>query len=157
MAAALLGVNGLRAAGSGEWAGPAPDLADLARRSAWVVHGKVAALAASRDAEGRVYTRVDLDSAEFWKGEPTNHFSLVLAGGVLGQRKVTYTGQPEYALGEEVVVFAGRNPHGLAVTLDLGYGKYVVSRASGVPLATSSIGGGAPAPLSDLRKRAHLP
>lgn len=91
-----------------------------------MVHGKVASLEATRDAEGRLFTRVELEEAETWKGPATNHFSLVFGNAVLGQRWTKVVGGPEFRLGEEVVVFTVRNPHGDAVTLDLAQGKFTV-------------------------------
>jgi hypothetical protein len=106
---------------------PAPvPVEDLARRADTVVHGRVASLEASQDAEGRVFTRVELEAAEIWKGPATNRFSLVLGSGVLGRRWTKVVGEPEFRLGEEVVVFTVRNPQGDAVTLDLARGKFAV-------------------------------
>lgn len=99
---------------------------ELARRADWVVHGRVASLEASRDASGRIFTRVELEQAEIWKSLVTNRFSLILGTGVLGDRWTKVVGGPEYRLGEEVVVFAVCNPNGDAVTLDLAQGKFTV-------------------------------
>ncbi len=121
---------------------PAP-VEDLARRADAVVHGRVASLEASQDAEGRVFTRVELESAEFWKGPSTNHFSLVMGSGVLGRRWTKVVGEPEFRLGEEVVVFTVQNPHGDAVTLDLAQGKFAVHEAAdGRKLLSNGVFGG---------------
>ena len=140
---------------------------DLAKRADAVVHGKVDALECTRDPAGRIFTRVELDVAEVWKGKPAGRFTLVLAGGVLGARKVAVVGGPEYRLGEEVVVFTARNESGEPVTLDLAQGKFTVetAQASGAKhVANGVIGGPAdksgyrlptqvPLELSELRRR----
>ncbi len=140
---------------------------DLAKRADTVVHGKVDALECTRDPAGRIFTRVELDVAEVWKGKTVGRFTLVLAGGVLGARKVAVVGGPEYRLGEEVVVFTARNESGEPVTLDLAQGKFTVevAQASGAKhVANGVIGGPAdksgyrlptqvPLELSELRRR----
>lgn len=144
---------------------PVP-VADLARRADAVVHGRVASFEASRDAEGRVFTRVELEAAEVWKGAATNRFSLVLGSGVLGERWVKVVGEPEFRLGEEVVVFTVRNPHGDAVTLDLAQGKFSVRETKdGRKLTSNGALGGTenaagyrlptlmPLPLAELKRR----
>ena len=111
---------------------------DLAKRADAVVHGKVDALECTRDPAGRIFTRVELDVAEVWKGKPAGRFTLVLAGGVLGARKVAVVGGPEYRLGEEVVVFTACNESGEPVTLDLAQGKFTVETAQASPFSTSA-------------------
>ena len=140
---------------------------DLAKRADTVVHGKVAALECTRDTAGRIFTRVELDVAEVWKGRPADRFALVSAGGVLGARKVAVVGGPEYRLGEEVVVFTARNATGEPVTLDLAQGKFTVETApaSGAKHVANGVLGGTadksgyrlptqvPLELSELRRR----
>lgn len=131
---------------------------DLAKRADTVVHGKVAALECTRDPAGRIFTRVELDVAEVWKGKPARGFTLVLAGGVLGARKVAVVGGPEYRLGEEVVVFTMRNASGEPVTLDLAQGKFTVEAApaSGAKHVANGVLGG-PAEKSGYRLPTQVP
>jgi len=131
---------------------------DLAKRADTVVHGKVAALECTRDPAGRIFTRVELDVAEVWKGKPSGRFALVLAGGVLGARKVAVVGGPEYRLGEEVVVFTARNASGEPVTLDLAQGKFRVeaAEASGAKHVANGVLGG-PAEKSGYRLPTQVP
>jgi hypothetical protein len=158
--AALLGLAAAGAAAGGantEGLGPAPATADLARRADWVVRGRVAAIETSTDSAGRVGTRVELEAVEFMKGPATNPFALRLAGGVLGRRKVTYSGQPEYALGEDVVVFAVRNPAGEPVTLDMAWGKFEVRTGTNGPVVVPPSGAGKAASLSELKRLVTTP
>ena len=131
---------------------------DLAKRADAVVHGKVDALECTRDPAGRIFTRVELDVAEVWKGKPAGRFTLVLAGGVLGTRKVAVVGGPEYRLGEEVVVFTARNERGEPVTLDLAQGKFTVetAQASGAKHVANGVMGG-PADKSGYRLPTQVP
>ena len=131
---------------------------DLTKRADTVVHGKVDALECTRDPAGRIFTRVELDVAEVWKGKPAGRFTLVLAGGVLGARKVAVVGGPEYRLGEEVVVFTARTESGEPVTLDLAQGKFTVeaAQASGAKHVANGVLGG-PADKSGYRLPTQLP
>ncbi|MBL9134212.1 MAG: hypothetical protein JNK85_00025 [Verrucomicrobiales bacterium] len=99
----------------------------LAGTSELIVHGHVQSVGTRRDAEGRVFTRVELEGMNVWKGrlEGTSCV-VVLGGGILGDRQVAVTGQAEYAVGDEVVLFLVRNPRGEWVTVALEQGRFRV-------------------------------
>lgn len=100
---------------------------ELNQRSESVVHATVTAKSVQRDAQGRIYTKVTLQVQESWKGKrPPENFSLVHSGGVLGDKIATVSGQPEYEIGEEVVLFLVLNQRGEGVTLGLAQGKFKV-------------------------------
>jgi hypothetical protein len=99
----------------------------LARKADLILQGAVLSKTCQRDATGRIYTRIELQVNELWKGAiPASPFLIVLGGGVLGEEQATVAGQVEYAVGEEVVVFLVRNPRGEGVTLGLTQGKFHV-------------------------------
>src|ERR1051326_5757721 len=98
----------------------------LARESALVARARVLSKSCRRDAEGRIFTRVELQVVEAWKGLSTNRVTVVHGGGTLGDRKATVSGQVEYGIGEEVVAFLVFNARGEAVTLGLAQGKFHV-------------------------------
>jgi len=103
----------------------------LAEGSALVVRGAVLSKSCQRDPEGRIYTKVELQVTEVWKGAlATNRLTLVHGGGILGDRKATVSGQVEYGIGEEVVAFLVLNQRGEGVTLGLAQGKFHVDRGS---------------------------
>ena len=100
---------------------------EISARSQLILQGKVISTTVQRDEEGRIYTAVDLQVDEAWKGAPgTNHFTIVLGGGILGDEGVSVTGQVEYEIGEEVVAFLVLNKKGEGVTLGLSQGKFHV-------------------------------
>ena len=104
----------------------------LAQQSALIVQGTVLSKSCQRDPAGRIYTKVELEVGEIWKGSlPTNRFTVVHGGGILGDRKATVSGQVEYGIGEEVVAFLVFNPRGEAVTLGLAQGKFHIGREAG--------------------------
>jgi hypothetical protein len=100
---------------------------ELALQCPLIVRGTVAAKSCLRDPEGRIYTRVELDLAEVWKGSvATNRITIVHGGGTVGDRRVVVSGQVDYAPGEEVVAFLVLNPRGEGVTRGLAQGKFHV-------------------------------
>jgi len=104
----------------------------LTQESTLIVQGTVLTKSCQRDSAGRIFTKVELKVAEVWKGSlPTNRFTVVQGGGILGDRKATVSGQIEYGLGEEVVAFLVLNQRGEGVTLGLAQGKFHIGREAG--------------------------
>jgi len=102
---------------------------ELARDADAVVHGRVTGLESLRDASGRIYTRVDLSVADVWKGAiPGRVCTVVCGGGSLGETVVRAVGQPEYAVGDEVVAYLVRSDAGNWVTLGMAQGRFQVTR-----------------------------
>jgi hypothetical protein len=104
----------------------------LTQESALVVQGTVRSKSCQRDLAGRIFTKVELEVAEVWKGSlPTNRFTVMHGGGILGDRKATVSGQVEYGIGEEVVAFVVFNQRGEGVTLGLAQGKFHIGKEAG--------------------------
>ena len=100
---------------------------ELARRADFILHGSVTGKTCLRSPEGRIYTRVELQVQEVWKGNLiTNTFAIVHGGGTVGNRRTSVSGQVEYSVGEEVVTFLVINPRGEGVTIGLAQGKFHV-------------------------------
>lgn len=100
---------------------------EIATRSQLVLQGKVLTNTVLRDDEGQIYTKVELQVDEVWKGAlATNRFIIVLGGGILGDEGMTISGQVDYEVGEEVVAFLVLNARGEGVTLGLSQGKFHV-------------------------------
>lgn len=98
---------------------------DLGKGSQLVLHGTVVSKSCLRDSAGRIYTRAELEIKEVWKGNySSNRISLVHSGGTLGDQRAWVSGQVEYQVGEECVVFAVLNPRGDAVAFGMKQGKY---------------------------------
>jgi hypothetical protein len=104
----------------------------LAQKAELVVQGRVLSKSCQRDAAGRIYTSVELEVVDLWKGAvPSNPLQVVHGGGILGERQSLAFGQVDYAIGEEVVAFLVRNTRGEAVTLGLMQGKFHVWQEAG--------------------------
>lgn len=136
---------------------------DLTAKSELIVHGTVLSKACQRDPEGRIYTKVEVQVTEVWKGTATaNPLTIVHGGGTLGQERVVVSGQVEYEVGEEVVAFLVRNARGEAVTLGLAQGKFRVWKdsTSGQVLVRNPFHGGPdlikPSPTSPESDRPRL-
>jgi hypothetical protein len=100
---------------------------EMAARSALVLEGRVLRTECRQDAAGRIYTRIELEVQEAWKGTPSgNPFVIVHGGGTLNGRRVTVSDQVEFQAGEEIVAFLVLNQRGEGVSLGLAQGKFSV-------------------------------
>ena len=100
---------------------------ELGQRADLILHGTVLNQTCQRSPEGRIYTRVELQVREVWKGALTNAtFTIVHSGGTVGNLRTEVSGQVRYAVGEEVVAFLALNSRGEGVTLGLAQGKFRV-------------------------------
>lgn len=121
----------------------------LAAKATWVVRGRVESLEATRGSDGRMTTRVEVPVTEVWKGTPTNRIGVVLAGGILGNRRVSVIGQAEFRVGEEVVLFLVPNERGEGVIVELAQGKFALHKDdSGSLWVSNGVLGTASAPDS---------
>ncbi len=103
------------------------EIEELTKKADLVVQGVVASQASRKDASGRIYTEVELDVAEVWKGKLSEKIlKVVMGGGVMGGRRTVVSGQVDYAKGEEVVGFFRFNDRGEAVTIGLAQGKFQI-------------------------------
>ena len=104
----------------------------LTDQSTLVVRGIVLSESCQRDPAGRIYTKVELQVSEVWKGSlTTNRCIIVHGGGILGAEKSVVSGQVDYGIGEEVVAFLVLNRRGEGVTLGLAQGKFHVWQEPG--------------------------
>jgi hypothetical protein len=107
----------------------------LTDHSHLIIQGSVLSKTCQRDPAGRIYTKVELEVSEVWKGAWTNRiFTLVHSGGILGNRKATVSNQVEFEIGEEVVAFLVVNQRGEGVSLGLAQGKFHVWQDTAVRL-----------------------
>lgn len=119
---------------------------DLVTHSELVVRGTVLSKSCQRDAQGRIYTEVELKLSEVWKGTHSgSHLKVVHGGGTLGEERVHVQGQVDYRIGDDTVVFLVINPRGVAVTLAMAQGKFDVWKndLNGEFLAANPFHGGA--------------
>ncbi len=126
------------------------EIAELTDRAQVVVLGTVLSKTCVRDDTGRIFTRVELQVSEVWKGSVASKvLSVVHGGGTLGERQSVVSGQVDYAIGEEVAGFFVLNQRGEAVTIGLAQGKFRVWKdaRTGEKLAANPFHGHAPGAL----------
>ena len=100
---------------------------ELTSKAHVVLHGTVGSKSVQRDPEGRIYTRIELEVTEAWKGQARGKsFTVVQGGGVLGEEIAAVDGQEEFSIGEEVVVFLVLNQRSEGVVIGLSQGKFKV-------------------------------
>ena len=103
----------------------------LTDHSQLIIQGAVLSKSCQRDPAGRIYTKVELEVRDVWKGALTNRiFTVVHSGGILGVRKATVSNQVEFDIGEEIVAFLVVNQRGEGVSLGLAQGKFHVWQES---------------------------
>ncbi len=104
-------------------------LDSLTQQADIVLQGTVLSKTCQRDPSGRIYTKVEFQVADVWKGAiPGTPFMIVQGGGILGERQSVVAGQAQFDIGEEIVVFLVRNGRGEALTVGLQQGKFHVWR-----------------------------
>ena len=102
-------------------------IAELSQKADLVVLGTVQSKSSHRDAEGRIYTKIELQVSETWKGTRSDaSLTIYQGGGTVGNERVEVSGEAEYGIGEEVVAFLVLNPRGQPITLALAQGKFHV-------------------------------
>jgi len=99
----------------------------LAGKAEIVIQGTVRGKTCQRDAAGRIFTRVEVEVTDLWKGAVAGSpLVIVQGGGTVGPEESRPSGQVHYDVGEEVVCFLVRNGRGEAVTVGLMQGKFHV-------------------------------
>jgi hypothetical protein len=133
----------------------------LTRKAHVVLHGTVVSKTCVPDAQAVIMTRIELQVIEAWKGAPkASPFVVVQSGGILGDRAVSVSGQEEFSVGEEVILFLVLNAREEGVVIGISQGKFQVSKdpASGEVYAHNRFHG-TPAGQSSgsARGRSRLP
>lgn len=116
----------------------------LTAKAQLVLQGTVLSKTCQRDPQGRIFTAIDFQVSEVWKGNlAADRFRIVHGGGVLGQEAMRVVNQAEYRVGEEAVVFLVLNQRGEGVSIGLCQGKFRVWRdpESGSNLADNGLVG----------------
>jgi hypothetical protein len=100
---------------------------ELSQRAELIIRGTVTGKVCLKDSEGRIYTKIDFQVGEVWKGTlTTNTFTMVHAGGTVGDERTVVDGEAAYEVGEELVTFLRLNQRGEGVSIGLAQGKFSV-------------------------------
>jgi len=121
--AALLALPALALATSGSQ----PTLGAMAKLSTDVVRGTVVARESRwNDDKTLIVTDVLLQVTEELKGAPASQVTLEVVGGRIGDLVLDVVGGPSFTIGEDVLVFAARGPHGRLRLPGLAQAKFTV-------------------------------
>jgi hypothetical protein len=108
------------------------DLSTLAREAQTIARGTVSALESRWVGDSRVIeTLVTLDVASYWKGPLGARMQFRVPGGRIGQYRSVTIGAPQFAVGEEVVVFLSAQGPSVPHLLGLNQGLFRLTRQSG--------------------------
>lgn len=100
---------------------------ELVRKSDIIVHGIVVSKDCEQDAEGRIFTKVQVKLLELLKGSSgSSTITVVHGGGVKNGRVAASNLQVELNTNEEVVLFLRRNERGDGVIIGMVQGKFSV-------------------------------
>jgi hypothetical protein len=150
--AAVLACLALPALGA---VGPEVSVEALARRSDAVVRGSVQGVEAAWASDGRhVRTRVTLRRISTWRGAAPAVLVVEVPGGRVGDVAQSVAGAPEFAPGEEVVVFLRATSPGRFRVLGLATGKFRVEGPQAVPRLEAIHLEDAPLPAGERRVEA---
>lgn len=97
------------------------DLRELARQSAYIARARCVNTT-GQSSSRLIWTLSTFVVTEAWKGNPPSPFTIRLPGGEAAGRRVTVEGAPQFAVGEEVVLF---------LSTDTGRQMTIVSWAQG--------------------------
>ncbi len=86
------------------------DFAELTVEAGAIAHGRIVRVEARQDDRLRVERLVTLQVLEYFKGGWGNVVQFRMPGGTLGRYQTVMIGAPDFAEGEEVVLFLGARP-----------------------------------------------
>lgn len=104
------------------------DLRTLVRAARAIVHGRVVATEVRASQRTRVETHVTIDASAYLKGNLGDRVTLVVPGGTIGRYRTVVSGAPQFAVGDEVVLFLAARAPALPYLVRLGEGVFRVQR-----------------------------
>ena len=121
------------------------DLATLMGEAEQVVVARVISLNSRFDERGQIVTDVAMQVEESVKGEQPAGAAIVVRkqGGVLGDIGMRVSGEPNFSVGETVVLFGGRTKDGALRPVGMSQGALRVFEQDGKRFARSANGGAA--------------
>jgi hypothetical protein len=116
---------------------PRMSLEEVVNASESIVQGTVVRTWSDWDeAHKYIWTHYEIQVADKLKGVVAGKFVVSEPGGAVGETELQIAGTPQYAVGEEVVLFAERTPLGYLRTCGWGQGKFQVARTAADGQAT---------------------
>jgi len=92
----------------------------------YIVHGTVSDVWTELDDGGMVWTKVQIEVQDAYKGDVGDTLVLSEAGGTYGSRNTMVEGVARFSAGEEILVFASERGQGRIQPIAMSMGKYTV-------------------------------
>ena len=102
-------------------------LEKLTHEAELVMHARVVSTTCAKDDAGRIFTEVEVEPIQVFKGEVCKTPKIVHSGGIVGEEHVVVIGQVSFEPGEEFLGFLVKNERGELVTLGMNAGKLTVT------------------------------
>lgn len=120
------------------------DFADMVAGSQVIVHGRVTSSRSYLTAARTIETLVTVAVEDSIKGPATAQVAFRLPTGQVGRYRRVMVGAPEFAEGDEVILFLRGRPPAVPMPFGLNQGVYRVTRAAGLatvsPVVTARAG-----------------
>ena len=120
------------------------EFGQMAREAEVIVHGTVVSVQGQLGPRRQIESLVTLQVVDTWKGTPAAQTTFRVPGGRVGQLRRVMVGAPQFAAGDEVILFLKGRAPALAMPYGLSQGVYRVARAGGAATVTPTVatGGG---------------
>ena len=116
------------------------DFSQMARESELIVRGTVITVESQIAGAGlSIESLITLQVAETIKGSPTEQTVFRVPGGKVGRYRRVMVGAPEFAAGDEVILFLRGRAPALAMPYGLSQGVYRISRTRGAAVVTPAV------------------
>jgi hypothetical protein len=116
------------------------DFTQMARESELIVHGTVVSVHGQITGPRRAIDSViTVQVAATMKGTPAAQAVFRVPGGRVGRYRRVMVGAPEFAAGDEVILFLKGRAPALAMPYGLSQGVYRVARQGGVAVVTPAV------------------
>jgi hypothetical protein len=116
------------------------DFGQMARESDVIVRGTVVNVQSQMTGPRRsIESLITLSVTETMKGTPGTQAMFRVPGGRVGRLRRVMAGAPEFAIGDEVILFLKGRAPALATPYGLSQGVYRISRAAGAPVVTPAV------------------
>ncbi|MGH9348496.1 MAG: hypothetical protein ACRD26_14645, partial [Vicinamibacterales bacterium] len=113
------------------------DFVEMVTTSTFIVHGRVVDVRSEPTSDRRaIATFVTLDVERSLKGRPGDSITFRVPGGEVGRYRRVIAGAPQFARGDELVLFLSARGPSIPYVFGLSQGVYRVSRAGGRALVT---------------------
>jgi hypothetical protein len=136
------------------------DFAELTVEAGAIAHGRIVRVEARQDERLRVERIITLQVLEYFKGGWGNVVQFRMPGGTFGRYQTVMIGAPDFAEGDEVVLFLGARPeddrdrpaHPYVIGMHQGVYRVVADQATGRRMVTpplvlgAGVEGTSPAP-----------